>query len=320
MNRASSIYREISLQELTHLMESHFGPQPGLQAHLLKGGLFNTTYLISLTSPKSEVVVRLGPVNRHLLMPFERNLMAAEAHVYQLCEQHGVPTSKVLILDTSRTLIDRDFMVVERIPGAAISELPLEETEKRELFRQMGKAARGMHDITGKKFGRVSQILEGGGFDSWKDAMLGEIACWKQVAKPFNLYSDSEFARIDATFARHAHLFDDVDRPRLAHTDLWAGNALAVKRDGKYELAAIIDADRAMFGDINFDFVRTGDAFIEGYGVPLDMSESAVIRRKLYLLLYHLLDGYVWIHQYNNPENSRYCHNFALTLMDELLK
>lgn len=322
MNQQSSLYQEISQEQLERLMARHFGAQPGLRAHLIQGGLFNTTYLVTLTSPRKEVVLRLGPINRQLLMPFEHNLMRAEAQVYALCAQHGVPASKVLALDTSRELVDRDFMVVERIPGVALSELQLEEAERAALYRQAGAAAKGLHAIIGQRFGRISQILEGGGFDSWREAMLGEIACWKRVAEPTGLYTSGQLARIDDVFARHAQLFDAVVRPRLVHADLWAGNVLVSGCEGRYQLSAIIDADRALFGDVDFEFASpwmVNEAFLEGYGAPLNQSKDASTRRKLYLLLYNLLDSYVWLRQYNNPENSDACRARALQGVSELL-
>lgn len=40
--------------------------------------------------------MRVSPVNRHLLVGYEENLMNAETYVYSICQQIGIPCSKVL--------------------------------------------------------------------------------------------------------------------------------------------------------------------------------------------------------------------------------
>ena len=54
-------------------------------ACLLSGGLFNTTYRLETVTKTA--ILRLGPVNRHLLLPYERNLMAAEGDILQLMKR-----------------------------------------------------------------------------------------------------------------------------------------------------------------------------------------------------------------------------------------
>lgn len=73
----SSLYRECSQEELAVLVAEALGTEMR-SARLLTGGMFNTTYLVE-TEGYGKVVLRLGPVNRHLLMPFEHRLMEAEA-------------------------------------------------------------------------------------------------------------------------------------------------------------------------------------------------------------------------------------------------
>ena len=131
----SSLYLEISDQELERLVSETLSARL-ISARILTGGLFNTTYLLDICQKPGDisgqeggdgggaqrVVLRLGPVNRHLLMPFEHRLMEAETEVYALCETNGIPASQVLAVDTSKKLIDRDFMFVRYIlPGRSVN-------------------------------------------------------------------------------------------------------------------------------------------------------------------------------------------------------
>lgn len=85
----SSLFQELSEAELSLVVSRGLGTDV-VSSRLLSGEMFNTTYLIE-TAEAGRVVLRVGPVNRHLLMPFEHHLMAAEKEVYALCAQNAAP-------------------------------------------------------------------------------------------------------------------------------------------------------------------------------------------------------------------------------------
>ena len=111
----SSLYLELSKEELRKLISETLNTDIN-SAKLLTGGLFNTTYYID-TMKYGSVVLRVGPVNRHLLLPFEHSLMQAEQLVYKLCREAQVPVSEILFMDTSKRIIDCDYMIVRYIPS-----------------------------------------------------------------------------------------------------------------------------------------------------------------------------------------------------------
>lgn len=96
----SSLFREITDCELRSLVSKSLHTEL-VSAHLLTGGLFNTTYFVE-TEKHGKTVLRVGPINRHLLMPFEHHLMEAEELVYSLCAAHGVPASEIIAADTEK--------------------------------------------------------------------------------------------------------------------------------------------------------------------------------------------------------------------------
>jgi len=316
MNAASSLYRELSAPELDAVTAAHLNTTD-YHAALLKGGLFNTTYLIT-PSAGEKAVLRVGPVNRHLLLPFEENLMEAERHVYERCAPLGIPVPRVLACDTTKQIIDRDYMLTAYIESVALSELGADARTKQAIHREAGRYMRQMHGIEGGRFGRVAEVLRGRGYDRWSDCLQSEIAGFSEKAAQVKIYSIRQLRRIEQIYARHAGLLNEITAPHLVHGDLWGGNILVSKEN---TFAAIIDADRAVYGDTGFEFAggwMTDDAFCEGYGQPLTQDEAHVTRRRLYALLYKLLDSYVWLAQYNNRRRSRANKIAALRLMNKL--
>lgn len=300
----SSLFRELTDDELRFLVSKSLHTEL-ISAHLLTGGLFNTTYFVE-TEKYGKTVLRVGPINRHLLMPFEHHLMEAEEYVYSLCAAHGIPESEIIAADTSKTLIDRDFMFVRYIPSRAMSQVELGEEDRNRIVHEIGRATAKLHSIEAPRFGRIVDVKRGGGFAQWSDALLSELHEWEKVGVPTALFTEQEHDAIRLLFAKATPYLDEIRQPHLVHTDLWLGNIL-IRTDGdRPAFGAIIDADRAIWGDPEFEFSSIQwtygeDSFWEGYGKPLSQAPAARIRRSVYTLLNRLWNAYVYLVEYNEP-------------------
>lgn len=320
MNTTSNLYKELTNTELVAIVNEYSGANQRFEYRLLSGGLFNTTYLLTFLSCK--IVLRVGPINCHLLLPFEHNLMNGEKYVYDLCKQSNIPTSSVLFCDTSKNIIDRDYMIVNYIPSEALSEIKVNEQINYSLYYQSGEYASKIHEITGTKFGRVSNLVLGKGFYKWSDYLKSEIFEWQDKVSKIGIYTGNELEKINNIFVEYTDLLDEIKIPKLVHADLWAGNILVNNIDGNYKVVAIIDADRAVFGDTDFEFASgwmINEAFIKGYGVELNNDNEFSTRRKIYALVYNLLDSYLCLAQYNSKEKSDLNRNSAISILDELV-
>ena len=302
MNAQSSLYQELTESELTAIMASVFPDEPVISYHLLTGGLFNTTYRV--ITQGHDVVLRMGPVHRELLLPYEHDLMAAEVLTDRLCLENGIPASTVLHLDTTKTIVDRDFMVVDRTESLPLSDPSIPEECKAALLLECGKLVRKMHTVIGSQFGRLAKVVTGQGFDSWYDAMVAEFQDVFSKAAEFSLFDPSLQTRILAFLDQRKDALNMLAEPHLAHCDLWAGNILVQKSGDAYSLCAIIDGDRAVFGDPMLD-ISTGwittPEFLEGYGLTANDPITAQ-RNQVYLLFFILQDAYIWKIEYGRDD------------------
>lgn len=316
MNISSSLYRELTPDELNRVLQSLLHTAP-VSARLLSGGLFNTTYLVH-TADCGDVVLRVGPVNRHLIMPFERRLMAHESAVYALCNEHSIPASELLAVDTSKTVIDRDLMAVRYIPSVSIRDESIPEPDRARLMQEFGRHVAGLHTITVPRFGHVADVQNGGGFQKWSDFLKAELRDWESVAVPAGLFTPAEHSRLRKIYDDHTDLLDEITTPVLVHADLGWNNVLVRTDTPDPAFGALIDADRAMFADPEFEFCQidwmlTPD-FLAGYG----HRPSNPTRRMLCRLTRLLCDAYVWEVEYNMHDNMLATRNVILQLMDVL--
>lgn len=314
----SRIYEELSYNQLKRLVEENFGTD-SFEYSIKTGGMFNTTYVLTIENEK--YILRVGPINRELLLPFENSLMDAQVYFEKMCAENGVSVSELVVCDTSKTLFDRDYMIVRFIESMPLSEIDLSDEEKDEIYRATGEYAAKINAIKGKCFGRLSLIIDGYSFDKWSDYLLCEIDMQTKALSETGLYTVDELNRINEVYKNNTELLDEIRTPYLVHADLWSGNVLVSIEEGKHRVCAIIDGDRALFGDPEVELASgwmINDSFIAGYGHMLKDDKNSVKRRKMYSLFFNLIDSYVLINEYDRPEDAVINKNTVLNLLEEI--
>lgn len=254
--------------------------------------------------------------------------MEAEEQVYTLYAQHGIPSSEILAIDTSKTCIDRDFMIVRYIPSRTMSEIDLTLQDKARICRDIGAATAKMHMIKAPRFGRIADVKNGCGYTLWSEFLFHELLDWERVGIPTALFTEEEHKEIRLLFQKAAPYLDEIKEPCLVHTDLWLGNVLIYTDTETPEFAAIIDADRALWGDPMFEFssirwTYSEESFWDGYEQRPSQNQQDRIRCAIYTLLNRLWNAYVYLKEYNQPENALGEQADALkqiSLLKDLLK
>lgn len=291
---------------------------------MLKGGLFNTTYLVEpVPYAGKKYILRVGPVRRELLLPYEHYLMDAECWAYEKMAEKGIPTSKVVYKDTEKRLLDRDFMVVEYIPSIALNCAELSDDEKHKVYREVGHYCRVMSEITGEKFGRVGYILRGKGYDTWSAYIRSELTEWADSirARTTDYYTEEELCDIVSLADRYRDILDEIKTPCFNHCDMWELNVL-LDKDGEHRVAAIIDPDRCCMGDPDFELSSgwmMNDAFYDGYGRRMAEDEHTRIRTDIYKMMFFLLNGYFVRTQYDDGGYSEDDKKNAMFYLKRLL-
>ena len=327
-NRNSRLFRELTRGELAAAVRRHFGAVD-FTARLMDGGLFNTTYLLSLSDGR-RYVLRSGPVNRQLLLPFELRLFLSETAVYRLCHERGIPVPVVTVsvLPDDRaddnSLDCRGYMITEYIDSLPMTSELISPDEKSVLRRELGEITARFNSIEGARFGRVCDVLGasgaggGSGFARWSDWLESEFSEVCNAIRPYEVFSETELDCVLNLPEKYRGLLDEVTTPRLVHADLWEGNVL-VTPDKKH-IAAIIDADRALFGDVGFELAggwNDTPEFYSGWGEPPSGIDYET-RRLIYLALYRLIDTYVYFAEYADPESGTQTRNKALDAIGRL--
>lgn len=307
VNKRSKLFKELSNNEMNSLISNNFTSNTEIiESKLLVGGLFNTTYFFQLAKPSKKIVCRLSPINSELLYNFEKCMMSHEQKLYELLESNEIPVPQFIGYDASRDFINREYTLTEFIPSKPMNDVTdLDEDSRKKLLIKVGKIAKKMHSIKSDYYGYPC-LNDQKKHESWYDFLVSFLDEILERAEKYNLYNQSQITRIENLFTNNKTIFQYDDCGSLIHNDLWAGNILISKKRGCWDIDAIIDIDRALFGDYEFEFSAPWlicSELLEGYGIQLKDDNESKYKRDAYYLIIQLMCADVWLTQYDNPEN-----------------
>lgn len=312
---ASKLFREESFEVLSCIAFKHFGEHI-ISAELLHGGLFNTSYKL-LFHNKSPVVLRLGPIHTELLLPFEMHLIRAEEEACAMLAQAGIPGNFILAVDESQSIVKRGYMLFTYLHAQPLSSVDKSNSHFSGLMAHAGLNASQIHTVEGQWFGRLSNGYRGIRHSTWFDFLLADATENAVCCQKRGILTETQVDAVRQAFVQNAACFEHIHTPKLIHGDLWSGNVLV---DVEAErVLAIIDADRSLWGDPDFDLANPwmiNADFLKGYGRQLSDEPLQVKKRLLYRLIYALADAYVWLVEYDDAAAS--CKQVAT--MEEIVK
>lgn len=297
--------------QLQLLIAKHIPVEPSqLRFERIPTGKFNTSYFVE--GAGRPLVLRIAPPDDAGFVFYERGMMAQEPEIHRIIrEQTSAPVAEILAYDNSRELIDRDFLIMEKLPGRPMSDLGgLSRDASDRVLYQVGRALHEIHSITATSYGYIGAHRPMEPQPGWNSAF---IFMWNAMIDDIaatGCYDQADCSHMRGLLDRHVNHFSRNTPSMLLHMDIWEQNILM---DDEGNLTGLIDFDRAVWGDPEIEFAVldycsiSKPAFWEGYGEERDNSPSARIRTLFYLL--YEIQKYIVIryHRYQDiPAAMRY--------------
>jgi len=253
-----------------------------LDRHFLEAGKFNTCYKITPANGKP-VILRVAPPPGAVIFGHETYLLRREATILPPLHRACPRVPRNLFVDFSRRTIERDYVFQNYLPGDLWDDVKndLTDAENERLWRQLGIIVKRIHAVPGNRFGPPHPRQQRA---SWSEAMFAWLTHMLTDMQKSGLPC-TDVAKLLQLAKDGRHHLDQVRQPSLVHGDLWQRNILIGRDNGVVEITAVLDAERAFWGDPEaewiFTFLDIPDGFWHSRG-GLRTDPSAIYRRLIY--------------------------------------
>jgi len=257
-------------------------------------GRFSSAWFVAVKDGPAagEYVLRIAPSDNVGMLFYERRMMRQEPALHRLIRRRtGVPVPRIVAYDFSRRLIDRDWLIMDRLPGEPLlhSRSGVSAGQLDGILADLGRHVAALHRITGRAFGYRGKHRPMQPQRNWADAFEIMWARLLDDCLATGLYHQDIRDLALGLFAKYRRVFEEPFTPCLCHMDLWAENLLV--EGGR--LTGLIDLDRACWAEPGIDLAvaeycgLTRQAFWTGYGGRPAMTDAFRVRRWFYLLYEH---------------------------------
>jgi fructosamine-3-kinase len=274
---------------------NHLFPNKNLEVSRIRTGKFNESYFVKYNN--IEYVLRIAPSPSTPLLFYEKEMMKKEPGIHLLIlEKTDVPVAKIIEHDFSGSIIQNNWLLMERLEGNALSEITLWGQSLDKLFYKLGKSIKDVHNIKNTWFGYPEDPDSDTNEKTWYNAFFKMWSRLLNDIRDTNLYTDNDVKWLKNLLENKKKFFNHNPEPTLLHMDIWAQNILT-NMNG--DLTGIVDWDRGLWGDpeIEFSVIEycgiNKPAFWEGYGKTLEITKEYEIRRLFYFLYEH--QKYIYI-------------------------
>lgn len=237
--------------------------------------------LVRIDHPAVTLAVKLAGRDAPYAYPFDRT-----AYWHKLVtERTSIPMPEIIAVDVSYRVYPWQYLVKSYLPGnewATVKPL-LHDKKLRQAYQQIGDAVAQLHSISFDSFGDVSpngiEVADSDYFGTLLERVNASIR-QEHIKQDF----------LDLLQANEG-LFSKVTQPRLCHEDLHPHNILFYQSAGEWQLATVLDFDKAWAGHYEIDLAKlelwtgmTGDGFWDGYTDVMRVDDLYPQRRPFYQL------------------------------------
>lgn len=267
-------------------------------AEELRDGFANAVWLLTLDDGR-QVVLKVAPPPDLDLLRYERALLRTEALVYHLAAPAGVPLPRLLHSGFDDPELGSDYLIMSALDGVPWNQASLSPEDDAALRHELGRCIAALHTVAGDGvFGYPYAALTG---PTWRDAFLVMTGALLDDAVRYRTPLPCSLVDIAGAIHANAFVLDAVTVPSLVHFDLWPGNVfLTAEAGGPPRIQAVIDHERAFWGDPLADFVtptifgelRDDDPLLAGYreaGGRVSLTPDAVTRDALYRVYLYMI-------------------------------
>ena len=242
----------------------------------------STVLLVTLTGPPQRVVFKVAEHGSSFGTDFDRT-----AAVVKLARDAGVPAAEVLAVDTTGRAGPWQYLLQEHVPGLPWRKVRplLDQEETDAAHRKIAAALLASQAVRFEGFGELDRLAGSAGV-----TLLAGLS-----RRADRILRERDRAAFLQLLSHHDYLFVDNCSATLCHDDLHHNNVLFAQHADGWQLAGILDWDKAWAGPVDSDVARmafwddmTGPGFWQVYRAAVPVVAGDELRLPIYQLLWCL--------------------------------
>ncbi|HWT73209.1 MAG TPA: phosphotransferase [Mobilitalea sp.] len=291
----------LSEEQIKRLVKVNFGDSCEVSNIVeLKGGMFNSAYLIERSKEKDKIVLKVSLAPGTRTLTYEQDPMPTEVEVYKLVsEKTHIPAPRILSYDFSKKHIPSNYFFMTALEGVAMNKVmkQLSKDNLEKIKMELASYFAQLHQIKGNYFGYFTDNQKYQ-YQTWKEAFLHMMDMILQDGRTHKV--KLPYDRIEQMLQKKAVYLENIKEPALIDYDLWPGNIFLKKDGDQYVIEGIIDFERAFWGDPFADFppafmlikgITNESNFWKAYSEAAMISPNITKEDEIRLSLYAL---YIW--------------------------
>ena len=247
-----------------------------LQIEKIPKGFMNTKYLIRISNPDKDLVLKIADGKR-----YQKPYVLKEAAVLKLVKNKlpDLPVPEIFLAKEAHPMFSADLVLMSKLPGIDLADLwgNLSREEKADIVYQMGCLLAKLHTIKSDKFGGIANdgSLKDGS-DSWAKATIPNL--FEELGKQevLGVHAPEFRDEIIRYFRSNLPIFAAQQEPTLVHIDWHKDHFRVEKINGKWKVVGVLDFEFAEYAPKLYDFVKserwlfrdepaTREPFMRGY-------------------------------------------------------
>lgn len=164
------------------------------------------------------------------------------------------PIAKIIKYDFSKKLIDKPYIVLEKIEGKSMRASVDKINNKSEVFEEIGELYGQLHSFDLETYGELDPDLNLiKTYRSWYKKNCQKVEEVFNRIEERNMLSPKTFKQNKDFFYKHKYLFKREIGPKLCHGDASLTNILVKKVGKKHVVSGIIDFEFSRASGVVYD-------------------------------------------------------------------
>lgn len=246
----------------------------------LDGGLVNSVFGLEFDRPPFAAVVKLHGRDGDSFADEARSLA-------YLKSETSCPVPRVYLQDSTGQVLPAAFLLMERVPGVCLKNLDLDAADRSEVDRQLATVLAELHEHRATWWGNVDA---GRAATTWGEVFAGRLAAARELPAVADRLLGEVLDTVDQALDRVSTFITDGGRPTLVHGDVWDGNLMVARTDGRWRITGLLDPD-LQFADAEYEL-----AYLEVFDGSRDVLFASYTTRHPLRAGYHERRLFYWLH------------------------